>query len=128
MDEEQSDFERRMREALERRLDELGARAVAGRRAGAADTTVRDELGDDADQSERDQPRDLVLRMSERDAALAQQIEAALARMDAGQYGICIECGQRIDPRRLELVPWTPLCAEDAERLERERAPAHTTL
>jgi DnaK suppressor protein len=66
--------------------------------------------------------------VSERDAGLAQQIEAALARMDAGEYGVCLECGQPIDRRRLELVPWTAFCAEDGERLERERAPAHTTL
>jgi len=126
---ERAQFERQMREVLTRRLDELGARAVAERRAlETPPAGLRDEVGDDGDQSERDEPRDFGIRMSEREAELAQQIEAALQRLDAGSYGVCVECGQCIDPRRLALVPWTPYCADDAERAERDRAPTHTTL
>jgi DnaK suppressor protein len=128
-DDGRAQFERRIREVLARRLDELGARAVAERRAlETPPAGLRDEAGDEGDQSGRDEPRDFGIRMSEREAELAQQIEAALQRLDAGQYGVCLECGQCIEPRRLELVPWTPYCADDAERLERERAPVHTTL
>lgn len=34
-----------------------------------------------------------------------QDIESALARMDAGTYGICERTGRRIPIRRLQLVP-----------------------
>ncbi len=37
-------------------------------------------------------------------------IDAALARIDAGTFGICAKCGQPIAERRLGAVPHTPLC------------------
>jgi DnaK suppressor protein len=47
------------------------------------------------------------------------QIDAAIARIEAGRYGTCRACGQVIDPRRLTALPYTPHCAECADRLER---------
>lgn len=38
-------------------------------------------------------------------------IRAALVRLDAGEYGFCVQCGADIAPARLALVPHTPLCA-----------------
>ena len=38
------------------------------------------------------------------------QINAALARLDAGTYGICTNCGKQIDPRRVEALPSVTLC------------------
>jgi len=40
-----------------------------------------------------------------------QQIKAALARMDAGDYGLCVKCGAEIAQARLDLLPFTPFCA-----------------
>jgi len=40
-----------------------------------------------------------------------QQIKAALARMDAGEYGYCVKCGAQIREARLDLLPFTPFCA-----------------
>jgi RNA polymerase-binding transcription factor DksA len=39
-----------------------------------------------------------------------RRIDAALARIDAGAYGICAKCGDTISPDRLDLVPYTPFC------------------
>ena len=39
-----------------------------------------------------------------------RQIEATLARVEAGQYGICQRCGEAIAEDRLDLLPFTPLC------------------
>ncbi len=39
-----------------------------------------------------------------------RQINGALARMDAGTYGICVSCGEPINPERLQALPYTPLC------------------
>src|SRR5687767_6377583 len=105
MGNERSRFEARMKELLGRRLEELRARIVAEVGAGARQEALRESPGDEIDQAELDEPRDMSLRMRERDAQLAQQIEAALTRLDEGDYGICLECGQCIDGRRLELVP-----------------------
>ena len=38
------------------------------------------------------------------------QIEAALARIEAGTYGVCAVCGEEIVEGRLEARPWTPYC------------------
>ncbi|MCX6500552.1 MAG: TraR/DksA C4-type zinc finger protein [Arthrobacter sp.] len=47
--------------------------------------------------------------MEQSRAGLAQ-IEAALARIGAGRYGICEVCGDPIAEGRLEARPWTPYC------------------
>jgi RNA polymerase-binding transcription factor DksA len=39
-----------------------------------------------------------------------QQIKAALARMDQGEYGACVTCGAEIAAKRLDLLPFTPFC------------------
>lgn len=40
----------------------------------------------------------------------AQQIKAALKRIAAGTYGVCVQCDEPIPEKRLELLPHTPLC------------------
>jgi len=47
--------------------------------------------------------------------ARLRQVEEALARYDAGTYGVCVECGNEIDIARLEAIPYTPLCLRCAE-------------
>lgn len=37
-------------------------------------------------------------------------IEAALARVAAGEYGYCVTCGEAISEERLDLLPATPFC------------------
>jgi DnaK suppressor protein len=47
------------------------------------------------------------------------QAEIALARLEAGTYGICQECGQVIDPDRLEVVPSAVLCVDCQRKADR---------
>ena len=49
-------------------------------------------------------------------------IDDALARIERGDYGRCIDCGKPIPDERLELVPETPYCVEDAEREQQRSA------
>jgi DnaK suppressor protein len=60
-------------------------------------------------------------RLGEAQRRELQQIDAAIARLEAGEYGMCVDCEQEIDPRRLKALPYALLCAECATR--RERAP-----
>ena len=50
-----------------------------------------------------------------REAELAR-IDTALERLQEGEYGDCLICGQAIPPRRLELDPAVPVCVNCAER------------
>jgi DnaK suppressor protein len=48
-----------------------------------------------------------------------REVEDALGRIEAGSYGTCEACGKQIPEERLEAVPWTKLCIDDARRLAR---------
>lgn len=63
----------------------------------------------------------------EKDLSILEQIEAELAdvdhairRLDAGDYGTCEACGQPIPAERLEAVPAARLCLEHQAEAERE--------
>ncbi len=47
------------------------------------------------------------------------KIEAALARIEDGTYGICRSCGKPIAEERLEAMPWATLCIDCKRREER---------
>lgn len=50
-------------------------------------------------------------------------IDRALARIDAGTYGLCERCGEAIEGRRLEAVPWTRACRACVTRVDDTRQP-----
>lgn len=47
------------------------------------------------------------------------EVETALGRMEDGSYGTCEVCGREIPRERLEAIPWTSLCVDDARKLRR---------
>ncbi len=47
-----------------------------------------------------------------------RRVTSALVRMDAGEYGICIDCGAEIPDARLEANPFAERCVECEERHE----------
>lgn len=51
---------------------------------------------------------------SRRRATELRRIAAALSRIDEGEFGYCIKCGDEIARRRLELDPAAPHCIECA--------------
>ncbi|HIF95113.1 MAG: TraR/DksA family transcriptional regulator [Myxococcales bacterium] len=57
-----------------------------------------------------------------RQAALLRrrQVDAALSRIDDGDYGECLGCGETIAPRRLEAHPEASLCIECQGHRERQ--------
>lgn len=50
-----------------------------------------------------------------------RNISAALQRMEAGEYGVCVECGTEIERGRIRAHPYAKLCI-DCARLEEERS------
>lgn len=44
-------------------------------------------------------------------AQVLARIEAALARMDAGRYGVCLACARQIELHRLEADPAEAVCS-----------------
>lgn len=58
----------------------------------------------------------LSLSGSERDALL--EVEQALERLDAGEYGNCDHCDEKIPAKRLQAVPWARYCIDCQELAE----------
>jgi RNA polymerase-binding protein DksA len=52
----------------------------------------------------------LFLNQNRIELALLRELEAALARVDEGSFGVCQGCGEPISERRLEAVPWASFC------------------
>lgn len=44
-----------------------------------------------------------------------RQIEAALERLESGEYGTCTICGDPIQEVRLNILPYTPFCRDCAK-------------
>jgi RNA polymerase-binding transcription factor DksA len=74
-----------------------------------------------ADVASETEARELDLARQMLFEARMAQSDEALKRLDRGKYGRCVVCGKHIPDERLELVPETPYCVEDAER-EQARA------
>jgi RNA polymerase-binding transcription factor DksA len=69
------------------------------------------DLGTDAFEQE------FTLSLMEHDNNALEQIEAALVRIEDGNYGACIECGAKIPKARLQVLPHTPYCVKCAEKV-----------
>jgi DnaK suppressor protein len=74
---------------------------------------------DFADRASSETDRAIELRSRDRHRKLIAKIEAALARLDDGTYGFCVETGDPISLRRLDARPIATLSVEAQERHER---------
>ncbi len=63
--------------------------------------------------------RELDDGLEENAEHLLDEVNAALARLDAGTYGKCSKCGREIPEARLQAIPWASLCLDDKRALER---------
>lgn len=74
---------------------------------------------DIADRASSETDRAIELRARDRQRKLISKIEAALARIEDGSYGYCVETGEPIALRRLDARPIATLSVEAQERHER---------
>jgi len=91
-----------------------------------------ERLGDEARDVDSDGPKDVgdICTTALSKEALFQQrgdrqlkvrmTEAALARIQQGTYGVCASCGDDINPRRLDALPWTQYCLCCQREFEQE--------
>ena len=80
--------------------------------SGSADQHMADTATETVD-------REIDYTLEESDGRLLQAIEDALARIEAGTYGTCVNCGAQIAPERLEAMPWATLCIDCKRKEER---------
>lgn len=111
-----------------RLLRRRGAILEASRRAERGIDELRGAERDpeQAEESSGEQLQYDLSRIAEVEQLELAQLDAALARLDAGAYGVCRDCGEAIAPERLAALPYVLDCAdcaggrEEAQALERE--------
>lgn len=64
------------------------------------------------------QAQAMSVAAQERRVADLQKIDAALKRVEEGEYGYCLNCGEAIAPQRLEINLAAALCVKCASALE----------
>lgn len=67
------------------------------------------------------QQQAIAVEADRRRATEIRRVTAALKRIDNGEYGICLDCGEEIARKRLEVDPATARCVGCAGRAERRR-------
>ncbi len=72
--------------------------------------------GDFVDQASDDNEVHVNIRLLQTDAKLLRAIEAAIARIDNGVFGVCTNCEEEISIARLNAVPWTSVCIACKEK------------
>ena len=81
--------------------------------------TESENHSDIADRASSVTDRAIELRARDRQRKLIVKIESALARIEDGSYGYCVETGEPISLRRLDARPIATLSVEAQERHER---------
>ena len=76
-------------------------------------------IPDIADRASEETDRALELRTRDRQRKLVAKIDAALRRIENGEYGYCEETGEPISLKRLDARPIATLSLEAQERHER---------
>jgi DnaK suppressor protein len=80
--------------------------------SGSADQHLADTATETVD-------REIDYTLEASDGRLLAAIDGALARIEDGTYGACVNCGAQIPPERLEAMPWATLCIECKRKEER---------
>jgi hypothetical protein len=62
--------------------------------------------------------RNLAANRSDWTGFLTRQVSEALERIDNGKYGLCLNCGEPIPPKRLAALPWVAFCIACQEETE----------
>jgi DnaK suppressor protein len=81
-----------------------------------------DDLADETDLASGESLQNMARRLGDRDRLYIQKIESALAKIQGGSYGVCEECEEPIEVKRLEARPVATLCfacKEEQEHKER---------
>jgi DnaK suppressor protein len=113
---------------IRKRLEQDLRVAVGRLRQVGGATALEDLLGpsghhwayaDEVDAIQADERREIGFATRELLVERVNRITAALERLDQGEYGICVECGEAIAPARLQVMPEVLTCVRCQDRLER---------
>ncbi len=79
---------------------------------------VSDSAQDIADRASSSYQKEFLFHQSNNDRQLLLMVDGALDRIRHGTYGECVSCGNEINGKRLQAVPWTRYCISCQEKQE----------
>lgn len=106
-----------VREKLVAKRKDVLENVARARSAGSDDTDA--VAPDIADRATNAFQREFSFSLSENENKLLRLIDDAIRRIDAGGYGTCTNCGEEIEPMRLEAIPWARHCIACQELQDR---------
>lgn len=81
---------------------------------GGTNLGLGNHMADDASEA-FEQAKELALHRNAE--LLLKQVNEALERFQRGEYGLCVQCGNEIDPARLKALPYATLCLHCQQKL-----------
>jgi DnaK suppressor protein len=107
---------KKLNEIKQRLLDE---RLLLIEKLKGNDLSVDDsETPDPVDLAVRNYSKNVMLAVSENESRQLALVDEALRRVEDDEYGICQNCEQEINPKRLAAIPWARYCLSCQELVE----------
>jgi DnaK suppressor protein len=114
-------MEKKKLEVFKKRLEDrqLELRYAMTRTAQDGRDADVESAQDIADRAASSYTKEFLFHQSNNERQLLQMVDGALDRIRDGSFGQCVSCGEEINPKRLEAVPWTRHCIACQEKLEK---------
>jgi DnaK suppressor protein len=115
------DMDKKKLDTFKKRLEERqqALRKAVSRTEEDGRVADQDSAQDIADRAANSYTKEFLFSQSNNDRQLLNMVETALQRLREGTFGECVNCGNEINSKRLEAVPWTRYCIECQEKKER---------
>lgn len=76
------------------------------------------EIGDEVDVASQTFEREMMFEMTNGERIILDNIEAALRKIEKGEFGFCESCRKKIPHERVRAMPWARYCIQCQVRIE----------
>jgi DnaK suppressor protein len=113
MDKKRLEYYKKKLQVRREELTKTIARTQEEGRTADDDATV-----DLADKAANSYTKEFLFGMTNTDRKILNMIDAALKRIQSDEYGVCANCQEELQQKRLEAVPWAKHCLACQEKME----------
>ncbi len=97
-------YKRLLRAKEQELIHSIAKIEVDGRETSDVDTQ------DPVDKANGSLAKEYFFQQGDYDRAILGLVQGALGRAESGEFGVCVACGQPVEKRRLDAVPWARHC------------------
>src|ERR1700739_3821167 len=113
MDKKRLDYYKKKLQSRREELMKTIASTEEGGRPADAEHTA-----DIAEKAANSYTKEFLFGMTNSDRTILSMIDAALKRIQSNEYGLCANCQEEMQQKRLEAVPWAKHCINCQEKAE----------